>query len=330
MALKEDLLHISGPPHIHSGESVTKIMWTVAGALTPACAFAALVSGTGVLFLISVAVMTAVASETLIQLILKRPVTALDGSAAVTGLLLAMIMPVETPLWMAAAGSFFAIIAVKQLFGGLGLNIFNPALSARALLMMIWPEHMSTTWQKIQESNFTTPVTAGVFGSASSLFGALTTTIHPSWPTLFGNSEGIIGASSAILLLAGALLLFFRKIVTWHIPFSFIGTVAAFDAIYYYTVGAPDLLILIIFHCLSGGLLLAVFFMATDPVTSPVSGKGMVFYGAGCGIITCVIRLFTGYTDGALWAILIMNAIVPFIDRFSKPRVFGTGGRIRL
>jgi len=359
MALNEEMLHTSNPPHIHSGESIPKIMWTAAGALTPACAYSVHLFGAGVLILIIVSVIAAVVAEALMQLILKRPVTAYDGSAAVTGLLLAMIMPPQASPWMAAVGSFFAIIVVKQLFGGLGLNIFNPALSARALLTVFWPEYMTTTWQKISETNVLSSFMTDTFCIPYAAIAAPVRDASPSLmqaghnllsgnsispdrlydmvPTpellrslLIGNAEGLVGETSVILLLAGALILFFRKIISWHIPVFFFGTVAAFTAVYYSIAGVPAFYRMVVFHCLSGGLFLGAFFMATDPVTSPVSSKGMVVFGIGCGLITCILRFWGGNPDGAAYAILLMNAFVPVIDRYIKPRVFGTGrgGRV--
>ncbi len=326
MTFREDATRVSYPPHIHSGESVPKIMWTVAAALMPLCAYSAYVLGVNVLILIAISVITAVLTEALLQLILKRPVTAYDGSAAVTGLLLAIILPPDAPLWMAAGGSVFAIVAVKQSSGGLGHNIFNPALAARALLVMIWPEVISTTWQNIDGPGMgPSTLVAAIAGPGYDMVASAASRL-----TLFGTGEGIVGASSAALVVAGGLILFFRKILTWHIPLSYLSAAAAFDAVYCLATGMPDFMPLVLFHCMSGLLLIGVFFLATDPVTSPVSARGMVLYGMGCGIITSLIRLLTGYTDGPLWAILIMNAGVPYIDRFIKPRVFGTGRRAKV
>jgi electron transport complex protein RnfD len=352
MADNQDMLHVSYPPHVRSGESIPKVMWTVAGALVPACAFAVYLFGTPALNLIVVSVISAVAGEALVQFLLKRPVTVHDGSAAVTGLLLAMNVPPQAPIWMAAIGSFFAVIIVKQLFGGLGFNIFNPALAARALLMASWPVHMTATWHAFSPGNILSPGIRNSFGFPTEVFDALTRatplSLLKEGPRIFqsgngmdrlydmltspgmlkalflGNVGGVVGETSALLLIVGAFVLFFRKIITWVIPVSFIGTVAVITAIYYYSEAVPGFYLMPLFHCLSGGLFLGAFFMATDPVTSPVSAKGMVIFGVGCGVLTSVIRLWGGYPEGVSYSILIMNAFVPLIDRYTRPRVFGT------
>ena len=349
---KHDELLISHPPHIRSGESIPRIMWTVIIALAPAAVFSVYLFGIRALVLISVSVVSAVIAETLIRLLLRKPATSLDGSAVITGMLLAMNLPPLAPWWMAAVGSFFAIIIVKQLFGGLGFNIFNPALAARAFLTASWPAHMSGDWYRFSDMNVLSPAINNAAGFPPEVFDALTratplallkegpkiladnnisvsrlydmATSADMLKSLFaGNVGGVVGETSAILLLAGALFLFIRKIITWHIPVTFIGTVAAAAAVFYSLMGlsAPHLTAL--YHVLSGGLLLGAFFMATDTVTSPVSGKGKVLFGIGCGLITFIIRMWGGYPEGVCYAILIMNALVPLIDRFMKPKVFG-------
>jgi electron transport complex protein RnfD len=353
MTLKQDMLQVSYPPHIHSGESVHRIMWTVFGALAPACAYSVYHFGKSSLVIIIIAVISAVIAEALIELLLRRPVTVLDGSAAVTGLLLGMNLPPHAPPWMAAIGSFFAVIIVKQLFGGLGFNIFNPALAARALLMASWPVYMTTKWHRFSDQNILSPDIKNTYSFLPSQFDALTQAtplaLLKDGPKVFadnniavarlydivtspdmirslfiGSVGGVIGETSAMLLLAGALVLLFRKIITWHVPVSFLGTVALFTMIYYFFAGVPAFHLMALFHCLSGGLFLGAFFMATDPVTSPVTTRGMLVFGSGCGLITCIIRFWGGYPEGVSYAILIMNAFVPLIDRFARPRVFGT------
>jgi electron transport complex protein RnfD len=355
MADNQNMLHVSYPPHLRSGESIPRVMWTVAAALAPACIFAVYLFGTAALILIVVSVLSAVAGEALIQLLLKRPVTVLDGSAAVTGLLLAMNVPPLAPYWMVAIGSFFAVIIVKQFFGGLGFNIFNPALAARALLMASWPVHMTAKWHAFSPGNMLSPEIGNSFGFSTEVFDALTRATPLSLlkegqrlftgghgidrlydmltspgmlKALFlGNVGGVVGETSALLLLAGALVLFLRKIITWIVPASFIGTVAVITAVYYYAEAVPGFYLMPLFHCLSGGLFLGAFFMATDPVTSPVSSKGMIIFGVGCGVLASVIRLWGGYPEGVSYSILIMNAFVPLIDRYTRPRVFGTRER---
>ena len=350
--LRNDMLQIANAPHIRSGESVPKIMWAVVAALAPATAFSVYLYGLHALLLLAVGVVAAVVGEAAIQLFLRRPVTVSDGSAVITGLLLAMNVPPMAPWWTVAIGSLFAVIIVKQLFGGLGFNIFNPALAGRAFLMASWPIHMTTAWYRFSGTNVLSPSVRNVPGLPDTLFDAMTgatplgllkegprmaaeSGVDPSRvydlllsPELLkslsiGTIGGCIGETSAIFLLAGGVFLLARRIITWHIPLSYIGTVAALAAIYYSATGhaAPGLMAL--FHVLSGGLILGAFFMATDMVTSPVSPRGMIIFGAGCGVIAFVIRIWGGYPEGVSYSILIMNAFVPLIDRYTKPALFG-------
>ena len=356
---KQKLPVMTGAPHIRSGESVPKVMWSVVAALAPAAAFAVYHFGMPALMLMAVSAASAVAAEALMQLLLRKRVTALDGSAVITGLLLAMNIPPGAPLWMAAIGSVFAMVIVKHLFGGLGFNIFNPALAARAFLLASWPVHMTTTWHRFGEHNILMQNAQNSAGFSPSVFDALTgatpltlmkegpkiladnhialsklydVTLTPEMvKSLFiGTVGGSIGETSALLLLIGALFLMIRKIITWHIPVSFIGTVAAAAAGYHYLSGYPAPHLMALYQVLSGGLILGAFFMATDMVTSPVSKKGMLIFGAGCGLITFVIRQWGGYPEGVSYAILIMNALVPLIDRYTKPRVFGVREKKKL
>ncbi len=357
--IRQKLPVMTGAPHIRSGESISKIMWSVVAALLPAAAFAVYHFGMPVLKLMAVAVAAAVAAEALMQLLLRKRVTAYDGSAVITGLLLAMNIPPGAPLWMAAIGSVFAMIIVKPLFGGLGFNIFNPALAARAFLLASWPVHMTTTWHRFGEHNVLMENAQNGVGFAPAVFDALTgatpltlikegpkilsdnhialsrlydMTLSPDMlRSLFlGTVGGSIGETSALLLLGGALFLMIRKIITWHVPVSFIGTVAVAAAGYHYLAGYPAPHLMALYQVLSGGLILGAFFMATDMVTSPVSRKGMLIFGAGCGLLTFVIRQWGGFPEGVSYAILIMNAFVPLIDRYTKPRVFGVRERKKL
>ncbi len=355
---REQLMLVSSAPHIRSGESIPKVMWSVVLALAPAAAYSVYLFGTPALVLIGVGVGSAVLAEVLIRLLLRKPLTALDGSAVITGLLLAMNLPPAAPGWMAAVGSVFAVIVVKQLFGGLGFNLFNPALAARALLMASWPVYMTTAWHRFSGENVLSPASLNGAGLPPAVYDTLTRATplgllrdgpriladaglgtEPLYQivsspgmmkSLFmGNVGGCIGETSALLLLAGALFLLFRKIITWHIPAAYAGTVAVLAAIYYFATGCPCWRMMPLFHLLSGGMVLGAFFMATDMVTSPVSRKGMLLFGAGCGIITFVIRLWGGYPEGVSYSILIMNALVPLIDRLTKPKVFGAKERPR-
>ena len=350
--LQEELV-LSNPPHIRSSDSVRKVMWLVVLSLLPATINSVYMYGMQVVILVGTAILSAVLAEAVYQFLLKRSITALDGSAVITGLLLAMNVPPHVPAWMVGIGSAFAIIIAKQLFGGIGFNIFNPALAGRAFLMASWPVEMTTMWHPFTSGNVlssTLPQAHGLpqkavdsISSATPLgvlkegpgmvqeFGVMPQQLHDflfsntMLKSLFmGNIGGCIGETSALFILIGALFLLYRKIITWHIPVSYIGTVAVIMLTYYLFTGSEMPYRATLFHLLSGGLMLGAFYMATDMVTSPVTAKGMIIFGIGCGIITSVIRLWGGYPEGVSYSILLMNAAVPLIDRLTKPRVFGT------
>ncbi len=349
-------LVLSAAPHIRTDQSLPKIMWMVVFALLPAAAYSVYLFGLHALILMLASIIGAVAADALMQFLLKRPRSFADGSAVITGLLLAMNVPPQAPVWMVVIGAFFAIIIAKQLFGGIGFNIFNPALAGRAFLMTSWPVYMTTRWHHFSPTNvlssgvtntlgipagaydvITGATPLGAFKEAPRLLVDMGVPIESLYKLLFssemfaslfiGNVGGCIGETSALLLLFGALFLLYKRIITWHIPFTYLGTVAGFMALYYTLTGFPFPIEVTIFHLLSGGLVLGAFFMATDMVTSPVTKKGMIIFGAGCGLITCVIRIWGGYPEGVSYSILLMNAAVPLIDRFTKPRVFGTRGK---
>ena len=350
---KESLLHISSAPHIRSNSTIPSIMWTVVLALMPAAAMSVCVFGFHAFLVMASSIIAAVVAEAVMQVSLKRPVTVQDGSAVITGLLVAMNVPPGAPVWMVVIGSVFAIVIVKQLFGGLGFNIFNPALAARSFLMASWPVQMTTTWHRFSEKNLLVSDINNRVGLPSEVFDAITQatplTVLKEGPKILskynlgienfqdliftpemlkslfvGNVGGCIGETSAFFLLLGGLFLMYRRIITWHIPVSFIGTMFGLTYLYtsFTTCCPPHVASLL--HILAGGVFLGAFFMATDMVTSPVSPMGMIIFGAGCGLITFVIRFWGGYPEGVSYSILLMNAFVPLIDRFIKPRVFGT------
>lgn len=304
-------LIVSVSPHIYSGESSAKIMWTVTLSLVPAGIAGVFIFGLASLWIILVSTVSAVFTEAIIQRLRRVPVTVSDGSAALTGLLLTFCLPPAVPLWMAACGSFIAVAIGKQAFGGLGQNIFNPALVGRAFLLAAWPTQM-TTWQMPwQAYDGVTSATA----LANSFAG------FTYWDLFIGNRSGSLGEVCIVALLAGALFLLISGLISWHIPFSFIGTVAVLCWIFGtegYFSGAW------FFHVLSGGLILGAFFMATDYVTSPLTNKGKLIFGFGCGLFTSIIRLWGGYPEGVCYAILLMNAATPLIDRYTQPKRFGT------
>lgn len=311
-------LTVSIAPHIRSKESTNHIMWTVTLALIPAGAAGVFIFGIGALYVIIAAVLSAVITEWAMLAIRKKEPAISDGSAVLTGLLLAYNLPPQVPLWLPIVGSFFAIAIGKQVFGGLGHNIFNPALVGRAFLMVSWPVYM-TTWQNprwhVDAVTSATPLALIKHGAAGMLK-------EMSYMDLFlGNRGGCIGEVCIVALLIGAAFLFWKKYITWHIPVMYIGVVALLSWIFN---GFNGLLTGdAFFFVLSGGLILGAFFMATDYVTSPLSTGGKIIFGASCGLLTFIIRKFSGYPEGVSYAILIMNAVVPIIDKYTHPKWFG-------
>ena len=308
-------LIVPSSPHLHSRESVSRIMWTVICCLIPAGTAGVIIFGLPALWTTILAVVSAVFCEWLIQVLTKRKISVFDGSAILTGLLLAYNLPPQVPFWIPVIGAIFSISIAKMAFGGLGQNIFNPALAGRVFLMASWPKYLTT---------FTQPFNYDAVTSATPLAllkeGKLVQHI-PNWDLFLGIRGGCIGEVCIIALLAGALFLLIRGYISWHIPGSFIATAGlltwAFGGKIFFS---GDWL----FHILSGGLILGAFFMATDYVTSPLTKKGHLIFGVGCGALTAIIRLWGGYPEGVSYAILIMNAATPLIDRYTKNRVYGT------
>ncbi|MFA6548842.1 MAG: RnfABCDGE type electron transport complex subunit D [Candidatus Margulisiibacteriota bacterium] len=298
-------LNISSPPHIRDSVDARSIMRWVAVALLFPSAAAVYFFGIPALILIVFTTIISVAFEAIFQWLAKKPITIFDGSAVVTGILIALILPSTLPLWMAGIGALFAVVIVKGLFGGLGFNIFNPALAARAFLLASWPVAM-TAWVRPFDAVTT----------ATPLY--LVNTLHelpPSYLSLFiGNRAGSLGETSVLAILIGAAILFYKKIIDWPAPIAFIGTVAVLT----FALGHDP-----IFGILSGGLMLGAFFMATDYVTAPVTTKGRFIFGLGCGIMTVLIRYYGGFPEGVNYAILLMNMLTPLIDKYSRPRLFG-------
>jgi Na+-translocating ferredoxin:NAD+ oxidoreductase subunit D len=311
----DNTLTISASPHLHARESTARIMWLVTAALLPAGIAGAYIFGPAALKTICVAVLSAVATEWAIQAALKKKVSLNDGSAVLTGLLLSYNLPAHCPFWVPAVGSFVAIAIGKQIFGGLGQNIFNPALVGRVFLMASWPRYMTT---------FTKPLLYDAVTQATPLALLKENKLSEpiSYLNLFlGNRGGCIGEVCIAALVIGGIFLLVRKIITWHIPVSYIVTTGIFCWVFgSKTPFTGDW----IFHILTGGLFLGAIFMATDYVTSPLTAKGQLIFGIGCGLLTAIIKLFGGYPEGVSYAILIMNAAAPLIDRYTKKRIYGT------
>lgn len=310
-------LLVSTSPHIRDKSSITRIMLDVVIALIPAGAIGVWKFGLPALWIILASVASAVAAEALIQWALKKPITVYDGSAVVTGLLLAYNLSPTVPLWIPIIGSFIAIIVIKQLFGGLGRNFMNPALGARAILVASWPVIM-TTWISPDGMASATPL-AIIKGSDAASVSVKA--LMPGYMDLFiGNIGGSIGEVSALALLLGGGYLIARKIISWHVPVMFIGSVFLLTWIF----GGSGLFTGDgLYHILSGGLMLGAVFMATDYSSSPVTTKGKIIMGLGCGVITIVIRLFGGYPEGVAFSILLMNLVVPIIDNKTQPKIYG-------
>jgi electron transport complex protein RnfD len=311
----KDKLIVSVSPHLHKDESVSKIMWLVVVSLVPAGMAGVFIFGLSAFWAIVLGVISALITEGILQIFTKRKVTILDGSAFLTGLLLAYNLPPKVPFWLPIVGSIFAIAIGKQVFGGLGQNIFNPALVGRVFLMASWPKYMTT---------FTKPLNFDAVTSATPL--ALLKDGKPLGDIsylklILGNRGGCIGEVCILALLLGAAFLLIRGYISWHIPITYIFTVGIFT----YIFGGADGLFSGdgLFHILSGGLILGAFFMATDYVTSPLTRKGQIIFGVGCGLLTAIIRLWGGYPEGASYAILMMNAATPIIDRYTKNRIYG-------
>ena len=324
-----ELFTVSVSPHIRDDETISHIMWQVNAALLPAALFAIWWFGVPALINMLVGVVFAVLGEYLWQKGMHQPITAFDGSACITGLLLAMSMSPVLPPYMVAIGSLLAIVVAKQSMGGLGFNIFNPAHIGRAALMVSWPVAM-TTWTKMADASggvdamtSATPLNilkmqgydalVATFGSQSDLY----------WNLFIGTRNGSLGETSTLLLLLGGLYLIWKGYVNWQVPVTMIATVAILTWIFgpagLFT-GDP------VFHVMAGGLMLGAFFMATDMVTIPMTIKGQLIFAVGAGALTVLIRLVGGYPEGVCYSLLLMNAVTPLIDRFCKPRIFGAGG----
>ncbi len=324
-----DKLVISGSPHVHAEQDVKSIMWGVVIALIPALLVSVYYFGIPALVLTSVAVLSCLVFEFLIQkFLLKQEPTITDGSAVITGILLAFNVPSSLPLWQLIIGSLVAIGIAKMAYGGLGKNPFNPALVGRVFLLISFPVDM-TTWPTpaplgTVPDAITGPTALGVLKEGLMKGDTVTHLMKnvPTYQDLFiGSIGGSLGEISALALILGGLYMLVRRIITWHIPVSFIATVFVFTAILWQA--NPEKYADPVFHLLAGGLMLGAIFMATDMVTSPMTYKGMLVFGIGCGLLTVLIRVWGAYPEGVSFAILIMNAITPLLNNWFKPAQFG-------
>lgn len=326
--LQEDiLLNVNASPHTHAKDNVSRIMWTVTAALAPAAIFGVIYFGLQSAFIIILGTASAVLFEAIMQKARGRRVTISDGSAALTGLLLAMCLPPTVPLFVPVVGSFIAIVIAKHSMGGLGHNIFNPAHIGRAALLVSWPTLM-TKWSTITTAtdavSSATPLNILKNGGYSQLIDTYGSKNNLYEALLFGTRNGSIGETCTILLLLGGVYLIYKKYIDWIVPICMISTVGILTFI-----AGPNGLFTgdPLFHMMAGGLILGSFFMATDMVTTPITRKGRAIFAIGAGCLTVLIRLVGGYPEGVCYSLLLMNAVTPLIDQLVRPKLFGRRGK---
>lgn len=316
------LLNVSGSPHVHSDESTKKIMWRVNLAMVPALLVAIAYFGMNALLVSLVSVAACVLFQWLIEkFIMKMPTSVCDGSAVVTGLLLAFNVPATCEMiWIVIIGALVAIGIGKMTFGGLGKNPFNPALVGRVFMLISFPVQM-TTWPvpAAKAFSFSTDTITGATPLGILKEGGAEA-LPQAWDMLIGHMGGSLGEVSALAILIGAIYLLIRKIITWHIPVAFIGTAAIFSGILWLI--DPASFVDPLTTILTGGIMLGACFMATDMVTSPMAKSGQLLFGFGCGLLTIIIRNWGSYPEGVSFAILLMNAVTPLINRGFKPKRF--------
>ncbi len=325
-----NLLNVSPSPHVHGKESTQRLMLNVVIALAPAFITSVFYFGAGAIIVTATSVVSCLLFEYLIQrFVLRKPISITDGSALVTGILLAFNLPSNIPVLIIVIGSFISIAVAKMTFGGIGNNPFNPALVGRVFMLISFPVQM-TSWPV--PKGFDTGYLDAVTGATplavikeglknGEPLSDLVARIPTPSQMFLGDMGGSMGEVAAIALLIGFIYLLIKKVITWHIPVSVIGSLALFTAILWLV--NPEKNASPIFHILAGGVLLGAIFMATDYVTSPMVPKAMLIYGCGIGIITVIIRVYGAYPEGVSFAILIMNAFVPLMNSYIKPKRFG-------
>ncbi len=300
----EPKLLMSPAPHVSSGESISRIMYAVLLALVPAALASIYYFRFRAVLLIVTCSVAALATEYVFQKLRNKPISLWDGSALITGVLVAFNVPASLPLWMAFVGTVVAISIGKQVFGGLGHNPFNPALVGRAFLLAAFPVAMTTWTAPFDGTTTATPLALmKMEGTTTSL-----------WQLFIGQTGGSLGETSALAILIGGLYLLYKGYIDWRVPVGYLGTVFVLSVVF----GQDPL-----FHLLAGGLMLGAFFMATDMVTSPITAKGRLIFGICAGVILMIIRLWGGYPEGVSYSILLMNGFTPLIDRYVRPRMFG-------
>lgn len=314
-----ELLHVSSSPHVRSKVNTSNIMLMVVIALLPATIFGIINFGPKALLLVLISVATCVLSEGIYEHFMHRPVTVKDYSAVITGLLLALNLPVGVPWWMPIIGGVFAIIIVKQLFGGLGQNFMNPALAGRCFLLISFTGLMTDfsvekgAWGLVDTVSGATPLAAVKAGESVDVM-----------KMFLGNTQGTIGETSVIAILIGAIFLLAVKVIDLRIPLTYIVTFLVFIIIFGGHGFDPEF---IAAHLCGGGLMLGAWFMATDYVTTPITKKGQIVYGVILGVLTGLFRIFGGSAEGVSYAIIFSNLLIPIIERFTRPTAFGKGGK---
>ena len=303
----EQKLHISASPHIRANITTRRIMLDVLIALSPAALAGCFIFGIGALAVISVCILTCVLGEFVFNLIIKKEQTIGDLSAAVTGLILALNLPADIPLWQASIGSLFAIILVKCIFGGIGCNVVNPAATARVFMLIAFTSVAKPSFPIADTVSTATPLAELAAGNEVKLL-----------PLLLGTTGGAIGETCAVAIIAGFVYLLVRRVITWQIPVVFVSSVFVLS----FLLGGMDVMNAL-YWTLSGGLLFGAVFMATDYVTSPSTVWGKVVFGFGAGLITVIIRFYGAYPEGVSIAILFMNIVNPYIETLTRRRVFG-------
>ncbi|MCG8018672.1 MAG: RnfABCDGE type electron transport complex subunit D [Candidatus Thiodiazotropha sp. 'RUGA'] len=335
-------------PYTHAKSSISRTMGLVMLSLLPATLFGLYQFGWPAIFLFVTTIVACVVAEAFSLRVAGKPIKPflMDGSAVLTGWLLAMTLPPWAPWWIGLIGALLAIIIAKQVFGGLGQNLFNPAMVARVALLISFPLEMTLFNQPAPLFSAQAPgfleglaITFGSSDSIDAVSSATTlghlktelgrgvglpeaaTTTASIWQQLWGQTSGSLGETSALLLLLGGLFLIYKKVITWHIPLSMLGTLALLAGLFHLI--DPDSYVDPMTHLFSGAAILCAFFIATDLVTSPVSIRGQILFGAGCGLLIYVIRTWAGYPEGVAFAVMLMNACTPLIDHYLKPRIYG-------
>ena len=322
----EQMLNVSSNPHVRDRMTTSRIMQSVAAALLPATVFGIWIFGFRALLIVVISVASSVGFEWLYDRLMHKPNTVTDFSAVVTGLLLALNMPVGIPLWMPILGSAFAIIVVKQLFGGLGQNIMNPALAARCFLLISFAGRM-TNFSVTDSFRGVVDTVSGATPLAALKANGFTDSSVSVLHMFLGDTQGTIGETSALAILIGAAILLYFKIIDLKIPATYIGSFAVFVILYMLFTGMGFDVNYLFSHIFGGGLMLGAWFMATDYVTTPITPKGQLIYGCCLGVLTAVFRLFGGSAEGVSYAIIFCNLLVPVIERVTRPTAFGKGGK---